>query len=78
VAIHPSVVEDLAVDPRDLYAQPEEWLSGVIVRQLAVDFDAPGGPSATSRHRNAFWALPATASAINSCGPPLWRLDKRH
>jgi hypothetical protein len=33
VAIHPGMVEDLAARTRDLYAQTEERLLGIIARQ---------------------------------------------
>jgi len=42
VAIHPGMVEDLAAGTRDLYAQAEERLLGIIARQLADGLDAPG------------------------------------
>ncbi|WP_307783241.1 phage minor capsid protein [Streptomyces sp. MBT53] len=40
--IHPGMVEDLAERTRDLYADAEERLLGVIARQLADGLDAPG------------------------------------
>ncbi|MFE7853742.1 phage minor capsid protein [Streptomyces sp. NPDC057403] len=40
--IHPGMVEDLALGTRDLYAQAEERLLGIIARQLAAGLDAPG------------------------------------
>ncbi|MET9555096.1 phage minor capsid protein [Streptomyces sp. NPDC006645] len=40
--IHPGMVEDLAAGTRDLYAQAEERLLGIIARQLAAGLDAPG------------------------------------
>ncbi|MCZ9350728.1 phage minor capsid protein [Streptomyces mutabilis] len=42
MAIHPGMVEDLAAGTRDLYAQAEERLLGIIARQLAQGLDAPG------------------------------------
>jgi hypothetical protein len=42
VAIHPGMVEDLALGTRDLYAQAEQRLLGIIARQLADGLDAPG------------------------------------
>lgn len=42
MAIHPGMVEDLAAGTRDLYAQAEERLLGIIARQLAADLEAPG------------------------------------
>lgn len=33
--IHPGMVEDLAAGTRDLYAEAEERLLGIIARQLA-------------------------------------------
>ncbi|MFF0894731.1 phage minor capsid protein [Streptomyces sp. NPDC003278] len=42
MAIHPGMVEDLAIGTRDLYAQAEERLLGIIARQLAEGLDAPG------------------------------------
>ncbi|MFK0108525.1 phage minor capsid protein [Streptomyces sp. NPDC091217] len=40
--IHPGMVEDLAAGTRDLYADAEERLLGIIARQLADGLDAPG------------------------------------
>lgn len=40
--IHPGMVEPLADRTRDLYAQAEERLLGIIARQLADGLDAPG------------------------------------
>lgn len=40
--IHPGMVEDLAARTRDVYAQAEERLLGIIARQLADGLDAPG------------------------------------
>ncbi|MFF5495758.1 phage minor capsid protein [Streptomyces aquilus] len=40
--IHPGMVEDLAAGTRDLYAQAEARLLGIIARQLAAGLDAPG------------------------------------
>ncbi|WP_435194857.1 phage minor capsid protein [Streptomyces sp. NRRL F-5630] len=40
--IDPSMVEPLAERTRDLYADAEERLLGIIARQLAADLDAPG------------------------------------
>ncbi|MFD8611071.1 phage minor capsid protein [Streptomyces sp. NPDC059631] len=42
MAIHPGMVEPLAERTRDLYAQAEERLLGIIARQLAQGLDAPG------------------------------------
>ncbi|MGQ4388897.1 DUF6308 family protein [Streptomyces sp. SAS_270] len=42
MTIHPGMVEDLALGTRDLYAQNEERLLGIIARQLAEGLDAPG------------------------------------
>ncbi|MFE7782045.1 phage minor capsid protein [Streptomyces nigrescens] len=42
VPIHPGMVEPLAERTRDLYAQAEERLLGIIARQLAAGLDAPG------------------------------------
>jgi len=42
VAIHPGMVEDLAAGTRDLYAEAEARLLGIIARQLADGLDAPG------------------------------------
>jgi Phage minor capsid protein 2 len=42
VAIHPGMVEDLAARTRDLYADAEARLLGIIARQLARGLDAPG------------------------------------
>ncbi|CAL9480496.1 hypothetical protein SUDANB99_03072 [Streptomyces sp. enrichment culture] len=40
--IHPGMVEPLAERTRDLYADAEERLLGIIARQLAAGLDAPG------------------------------------
>ncbi|WP_229880219.1 phage minor capsid protein, partial [Streptomyces echinoruber] len=40
--IHPGMVEDLAATTRDMYADAEERLLGIIARQLAAGLDAPG------------------------------------
>ncbi|WP_432026841.1 phage minor capsid protein [Streptomyces sp. 1222.5] len=40
--IHPGMVEDLAAGTRDLYAEAEARLLGIIARQLAAGLDAPG------------------------------------
>ncbi|MBB6415829.1 phage minor capsid protein [Streptomyces sp. AK010] len=40
--IHPGMVEDLAETTRDLYADAEDRLLGIIARQLAEGLDAPG------------------------------------
>lgn len=42
MAIHPGMVEDLAARTRDLYADAEARLLGIIARQLAQGLDAPG------------------------------------
>ncbi|MFJ2017238.1 phage minor capsid protein [Streptomyces nodosus] len=41
MAIHPGMVEPLAERTRDLYADAEERLFGIIARQLAAGHDAP-------------------------------------
>ncbi|MEV4036378.1 phage minor capsid protein [Streptomyces umbrinus] len=40
--IHPGMVEDLAAGTRDLYAEAEARLLGIVARQLAAGLDAPG------------------------------------
>ncbi|WAU09944.1 phage minor capsid protein [Streptomyces nigrescens] len=40
--IHPGMVEDLSAGVRDLYADAEQRLLGVVARQLADGFEAPG------------------------------------
>ncbi|MEV0410307.1 phage minor capsid protein [Streptomyces sp. NPDC050448] len=40
--IHPGMVEDLSVGVRDLYADAEQRLLGIVARQLADGFEAPG------------------------------------
>ncbi|MFI0736421.1 phage minor capsid protein [Streptomyces sp. NPDC021225] len=40
--VHPGMVEDLSASARDLYAEAEERLLGIIARQLAAGLDAPG------------------------------------
>ncbi|MEU9606396.1 phage minor capsid protein [Streptomyces sp. NPDC048057] len=40
--IHPGLVEDLSAGVRDLYDDAEQWLLGIVARQLADGFDAPG------------------------------------
>ncbi|MFF2922734.1 phage minor capsid protein [Streptomyces celluloflavus] len=40
--IHPGMVEDLSSGVRDLYADAEARLLGIVARQLAAGYDAPG------------------------------------
>ncbi|MFD7716185.1 phage minor capsid protein [Streptomyces sp. NPDC059814] len=40
--IHPGMVEDLSAGVRDLYADAERRLLGIVARQLADGFEAPG------------------------------------
>ena len=40
--IHPGMVEDLSTGVRDLYDDAEQRLLGIVARQLADGFDAPG------------------------------------
>lgn len=40
--IHPGMVEDLSASVRDLYADAEQRLLGIVARQLADGYDAPG------------------------------------
>ncbi|MEV7501724.1 phage minor capsid protein [Streptomyces sp. NPDC093018] len=40
--IHPGMVEDLSAGVRDLYADAEQRLLGIVARQLADGFEAPG------------------------------------
>ena len=40
--IHPGMVEDLSAGVRDLYDDAEQRLLGIVARQLADGFDAPG------------------------------------
>lgn len=40
--IHPGMVEDLSAGIRDLYADAEQRLLGIVARQLADGFEAPG------------------------------------
>ncbi|MFJ2751879.1 phage minor capsid protein [Streptomyces sp. NPDC087297] len=40
--IHPGMVEDLSAGVRDLYADAEQRLLGIVARQLASGFEAPG------------------------------------
>ncbi|MFE5558663.1 phage minor capsid protein [Streptomyces sp. NPDC056544] len=40
--IHPAMAEDLSAGVRDLYADAEQRLLGIVARQLAEGFDAPG------------------------------------
>lgn len=42
MSIHPGMVEPLADRTRDLYAEAEARLLGIIARQLAAGLDAPG------------------------------------
>ncbi|RMB83714.1 phage minor capsid protein [Streptomyces shenzhenensis] len=59
--IHPGMVEDLAAGTRDLYAQTEERLLGIIARQLAAGLDAPGW---AERKLAAVQALRAASQAV--------------
>ncbi|MGW2587566.1 phage minor capsid protein [Streptomyces virginiae] len=40
--IHPGLVEDLSAGVRDLYADAEQRLLGIVARQLSEGFEAPG------------------------------------
>ncbi|MFD9859749.1 phage minor capsid protein [Streptomyces alboflavus] len=40
--IHPAMAEDLSAAVRDLYADAEQRLLGIVARQLADGYDAPG------------------------------------
>ncbi|MFJ6748280.1 phage minor capsid protein [Streptomyces sp. NPDC091266] len=40
--VSPELVEDLSAGVRDLYADAEERLLGIVARQLAAGYDAPG------------------------------------
>lgn len=44
--IHPGMVEDLSAGVRDLYADAEQRLLGIVARQLADGFEAPGWATA--------------------------------
>ncbi|MFK0289934.1 phage minor capsid protein [Streptomyces sp. NPDC090442] len=44
--IHPAMVEDLSAGVRDLYADAEQRLLGIVARQLAAGYDAPGWATA--------------------------------
>ncbi|WP_328678448.1 phage minor capsid protein [Streptomyces sp. NBC_00343] len=59
--IHPGLVEDLAAGTRDLYAQAEERLLGIIARQLAAGLDAPGW---AERKLSAVQALRTASQAV--------------
>ena len=59
--IHPGMVEPLAERTRDLYAQAEERLLGIIARSLAADVDAP---SWAERKLSAVQALRRSAQAV--------------
>lgn len=61
MAIHPGMVEDLAVGTRDLYAAAEERLLGIIARQLAAGLDAPGW---IERKLSAVQAVRRAAQAV--------------
>lgn len=39
--VHPGMVEDLSVGVRDLYADAEARLLGIVARQLAAGLEAP-------------------------------------
>ncbi|CAL9529329.1 phage minor capsid protein [Streptomyces sp. enrichment culture] len=59
--IHPGMVEPLAERTRDLYAQAEERLLGIIARSLAADMDAP---SWAERKLSAVQALRRASQAV--------------
>ncbi|WP_405679295.1 phage minor capsid protein [Streptomyces sp. NBC_00048] len=42
MSVHPGIVEDLSASVRDLYADAEQRLLGIVARQLADGFEAPG------------------------------------
>ncbi|MGW7413424.1 phage minor capsid protein [Streptomyces sp. NPDC054863] len=44
--VHPGMVEDLSAGVRDLYADAEQRLFGIVARQLAAGYDAPGWATA--------------------------------
>ncbi|MFJ6707019.1 MULTISPECIES: phage minor capsid protein [unclassified Streptomyces] len=47
--IHPGMVEDLSAGVRDLYADAEARLLGIVARQLAAGLEAPGWAAAKLR-----------------------------
>lgn len=47
--IHPGMVEDLSAGVRDLYADAEQRLLGIVARQLADGYEAPGWATAKLR-----------------------------
>ncbi|MET7450675.1 phage minor capsid protein [Streptomyces sp. NPDC005574] len=59
--IHSGIVEDLATGTRDLYAQAEERLLGIIARQLTAGLDAPGW---AERKLSAVQALRTASQAV--------------
>ncbi len=71
MAIHPGMAEPLAERTRDLYAAAELRLLGIIARQLADGFDAPGW---AERKLTAVTALRRSAQGIDELGKAV-RLD---
>lgn len=53
VPIHQGVVEDLSAGVRDLYADAEQRLLGLVARQLADGYEAPGWATAKLREVQA-------------------------
>ncbi|MEV5567569.1 phage minor capsid protein [Streptomyces sp. NPDC052196] len=67
--IHPGMVEDLSAGVRDLYADAEQRLLGIVARQLADGFEAPGWAVAKLRdvqalRRGAQGVVDALSSAM--------------
>ncbi|MCT9090597.1 phage minor capsid protein [Streptomyces sp. ASQP_92] len=67
--IHPGMVEDLSAGVRDLYADAEQRLLGIVARQLADGFEAPGWATAKLRdiqalRRGAQGVVDALGSAV--------------
>jgi len=68
--IHPGMVEDLSAGVRDLYADAEARLMGIVARQLADGFEAPGWAVAKladiqSLRRSAQQVVDALSTAVD-------------
>ncbi|GAU67677.1 putative pilus assembly protein [Streptomyces sp. NBRC 110611] len=62
--IHPAMVEDLSAGVRDLYADAEARLLGIIARQLADGYEAPGW--ATTKLRDVQALRRGAQDVVNS------------
>ncbi|WKX70038.1 phage minor capsid protein [Streptomyces sp. XD-27] len=64
--IHPGMVEDLSAGVRDLYADAEQRLLGIVARRLAEGFEAPGW--ATNKLRDIQALRRAAQGVVDALG----------